>query len=151
MVNKFSLLPLGKVLLPITAPKIPKPTVKMQFPPPRIAGNWIHLALDISVYPYIWRRTKCIFFLQKFGRPQWYRHSLTNSRRQIYFSYASSSTLYPYDWVSEWAEFQTSVVSRLASLLIKCCTTLWSIHIWLVFIKWRFSKWHELSIYNMYT
>ena len=33
-----------------------------------------------------------------------------------FFSYASSSTLYPCQWVSGWAEFRTSVASRLASL-----------------------------------
>ena len=45
----------------------------------------------------------------------------------LIFSYASSSTLYPCEWVSGWAEFQTSVASRLASLflsnlneLVKC-------------------------------
>ena len=32
------------------------------------------------------------------------------------FSYASSSTLYPCQWVSKWAEFRTSIASRLASL-----------------------------------
>ena len=32
------------------------------------------------------------------------------------FSYASNSTIYPCDWVSEWAEFPTGVALRLASL-----------------------------------
>ena len=37
---------------------------------------------------------------------------------QLFISYASSSTLYPCDWVSEWAEFRTTEASRLASLLV---------------------------------
>ena len=40
----------------------------------------------------------------------------------VIFSYASSSTLYPCQWVSKWvsgwAEFRTSVASRLASLFL---------------------------------
>ena len=46
---------------------------------------------------------------------------MTDANR-VLFSYASSSTLYPCQyylkWVSKWAEFRTSVASRLASLLL---------------------------------
>ena len=48
MVNKFSLLPPSKVLLPITAPKVPKTAVNMQFPPPSFAGDWI-----FCIYPQL--------------------------------------------------------------------------------------------------
>ena len=46
----------------------------------------------------------------------------SSSSWKCVFSYASSSTLYPCQWVSKWvsgwAEFRTSVASRLASLLL---------------------------------
>ena len=47
------------------------------------------------------------------------------------FSYASSSTLYPCEPVSEWAEFQTSVASRLVSLFSILNPILFSIPIFL--------------------
>ena len=51
------------------------------------------------------------------------------------FSYASSSTPQPCERVSEWAEFPTSVASRLASLLHRKCPERWKLwnsqqHIW---------------------
>ena len=43
------------------------------------------------------------------------------------FSYASSSTPHPCQWVGEWAEFRTSVASMLASLLFFYTWEFWSI------------------------
>ena len=42
-----------------------------------------------------------------------------------FFSYASSSTPHPCQQVGKWAQFRTSVASRLASLLTKNWVTCW--------------------------
>jgi len=47
----------------------------------------------------------------------WYKH-FCGIRLNKIFSYASSSTLHPRQSVSRWAEFRTSVASRLASLFV---------------------------------